>query len=103
MQGGHALDLEHQVVWIAAEPVFIRLERLDDGVPNGAVMLGRVPTRAVVAAADMATGHADSQMDPILAQLQALQATLTGGNHVNDLIEVGTDRCQRIEPAIRSA
>jgi len=40
-------------------------------------MLGRVPILRIVAAADVPTGPADSQMDPAVAQLEALLATAT--------------------------
>jgi len=47
-------------------------------------MLGRVPILRIVAAADVPTGPAESQMDPGVAQLEALLATATArvvGSH----------------------
>ena len=40
-------------------------------------MLGRVPVLRIVAAADLPTRPAESQMDPSVAQLKALLATAT--------------------------
>ena len=40
-------------------------------------MLGRVPILRIVAATDMCAGAAKAQMDPGIAQLEALLATAT--------------------------
>jgi hypothetical protein len=47
-------------------------------------MLGRVPILRVVAATDVSAGPAEAQMDPGIAQLEALLATATAwtvGSH----------------------
>jgi hypothetical protein len=52
-----------------------------DGRHNGMLcrmeMLGRVPILRVVAATDVSAGPAEAQMDPGIAQLEALLATAT--------------------------
>jgi hypothetical protein len=40
-------------------------------------MLGRVPILRIVAATDVSAGPAEAQMDPGIAQLEALLATAT--------------------------
>ena len=62
--------------------------RLDDGMLRRMKMLRGVLVLRGVAAADMATGQAQSQMDPIVAHLKALFATLGMRLHILNLAGV---------------
>jgi hypothetical protein len=62
--------------------------RLDDRMLRGMNMLGRVLVLRRIAAADVSTGHAQSQVDPIVAHLEALFATLGMRLHISNLAGV---------------
>src|SRR5438445_140673 len=81
-------ELEHQLIWIAPEPIFARLIRADDRMLGGAEMFGCVLSRRVVAAADVPAAGAHAQMDPAAARLEALHAAIAAGPHVTNLVEV---------------
>jgi len=53
-------------------------------------MLSRVLAYGAVAAAHMSTDEAHTQMDPALADLEALFASTSVGANVLNLVEVGT-------------
>src|SRR4051795_886313 len=66
--------LHHHLVDVAPEPVLARLDGLDDGVAGGMEVLRRVLVLRGIAAADLAAGETQPQMDPGVAHLQALFA-----------------------------
>src|SRR5689334_6513512 len=86
------LSLQIYLVHVAPAPVFARLERLDDGMAGRVEVFGGVPILRVVAAADMAADQALTQVDPGVAHLQALLATVATRRHVANLIQVSAMR-----------
>src|SRR5207244_11179668 len=58
---------------------------------------GCVPVRRVVAAAHVTAGHAEPQVDPLVADPQAVLAAVRARDDFADLIEVGAGRHR--EPA----
>src|SRR5205807_168791 len=85
-----ALELEHEVVGVAVEPVLTRFVGPDDGV-LGAAGVGRcVPAGRLVAAADVAAFLAKPEVDPVVAALrQAVLAPRGVRLGIGDLVEVG--------------
>ena len=69
-------QLDEQIVGVAVAPVLPGLERADDRVKGRAVVLGGVLVSRLVAAADVAAGKAQPQVDPAVAAAQALFAAL---------------------------
>ena len=67
-------QVEHDLVEIAPAPAFRRIVTLDDRMLGGVEMLGGVPVGGIVAAADVAAGAADPQMQPLTADFQAFLA-----------------------------
>src|SRR5207253_10499626 len=80
--------LELDLVDVAPTPVFSRLERLHDGMAGGVVMLGGVPVRRGIAAADVATGQAEPQVYPGVPARQAFGTALRAGRDILDFTEV---------------
>src|SRR5262245_2423078 len=68
---GGRRDFDGLLVGEAPAPTLVRLERGDDRVLGLMVVPGRVPVRRAVAAADVATRQAQSQMHPSAAGLHA--------------------------------
>jgi hypothetical protein len=66
-----------------------RLKRLNNGMVRRLKMLGRVLVFGRVTAADMSAAQAQSELNPSVAGLQAIFASLRAGCNVMDLIEVG--------------
>jgi hypothetical protein len=66
--------LHHHVVFIAVQPVLSRLKRLDDVMTGFVMMLRRVPVLGVVTASDVTAETTQSQVDPIVTELQTLLA-----------------------------
>jgi hypothetical protein len=90
-EGASSAWLHRHFVDIAPDPVFPRLQRLDQRVALPVKVLRRVLVLRGVAAAHVTTGETKPQVDPRVARLQALLAPLGVGFDVVDLIEVGTD------------
>jgi hypothetical protein len=67
---------DHYVIDVAVSPVFIWLSRADDGVMRRFKMLAGMLILRLIAAAHMAALQAHAQVQPRLAQLQALLAAL---------------------------
>src|SRR5256714_5965540 len=87
--GSPSVELEHELVRIAPEPVLTRLEGLDHRVGRRAVVLRGVLVLRAVTAADVAAGHAEAEVDPDVADLQALLAALAAGGDVEvDLVQM---------------
>src|SRR5256884_8145682 len=70
-------QLHRQLVDVAPAPILAGLDRRHDGMLRGLEVPSRVPILRVVAATDMPAGPAESQMDPDIAELEALLATAT--------------------------
>jgi hypothetical protein len=66
---------------VVPEPVLTRFEATDHRVPRGPGVTGRVLARRVVAAADVATFCASSQVEPPSARVEALDAAGTAWGH----------------------
>ena len=67
-------EIEGRFVDVAPAPALRRIVALDDRMPGGVEVGGGVPAGRLVAAADMAAGAADPQMQPLASALQALLA-----------------------------
>src|SRR6188768_1674259 len=76
---------EIHFIGIAVTPFFVRLERFYDRVCHSVVMLCRVAVWRIVAAADMAAEHAQSQMHPAAAYLQAVLTPIGAWRYRYDL------------------
>ncbi len=80
-----------KVVGVTEHPALARLERPDDRVVRVDEMPGRVLVLRVVAAADVAAGHAEPQVNPRVAGGQAFLAAVgCVGLDITDLVEVRT-------------
>src|SRR5690242_5367100 len=60
-------QIEHDLVDIAPAPTFRRIVALDHGMAGGVEMRRRMLVGGIVAAADMAAGTADAQVQPAAA------------------------------------
>jgi hypothetical protein len=85
-----ALSLEHDLVEVAPQPVFARLEGLYDGVLGVMKMLAGVFVFGGVAAADVAAFAAKTEMHPAVAGFEAFFAALTARLDVLDLALMST-------------
>src|SRR4051812_3286404 len=91
-------QVEHHLVDITPAPAFRRIIALDDRMLGCMEMFCGVPVRGIVAAADMAAGAADPQVQPDAAGLQALFAAERARRHVTNTGEMGTGLCHRRPP-----
>jgi len=80
--------VEHHFVDIAPTPLFTGLERLDDRMIRRAKMFGRVFVFRRIATADVPADHAESQVYPCVANLQAVFTAIGAGCYFADLIEM---------------
>ena len=83
-------QVEECLVDVAPAPVFGWIVAFDDRVAGGVEVLGGVPVRRIVAAADMAALTAYAQMHPPVAGLETLLAAECARRHVADRIEMTT-------------
>src|ERR1700690_3344315 len=61
---------------------------------HGVKVRSGVDARRAIAAADMTTGLAYAEMDPVpLARSQAVLATVRGRNRIGDLVDMAAQRC----------
>ena len=74
--------VEPELVDEAPAPLFARLERAHDRVVGGAEVLGGVAVLRIVAAAHVTAAHAQTQVHPLVAHLQALLAAVSGRTNV---------------------
>ena len=70
--GGYSGEIKFDFIDIAPAPIFPRLERLDDRVLDGVEVFRRVPVFGGIAAPHMTARHAQSQMNPGIADFQAI-------------------------------
>lgn len=76
--------LEKHLINVAPTPILTPLERLDDRVLGRMEVLGRVFILRTVATPNMAADHAEPEMHPVIADLQAFFTTsCTRGNLLN--------------------
>jgi hypothetical protein len=85
-----SIRVERDLVDIAPAPVLARLERSHDRVAGQPEMGGRVLVLGAVATTDVTTYHAQPQMDPRIADPQAVLAAVRAGRDHLDLNEVRT-------------
>jgi hypothetical protein len=83
-----AVEREIEIVDVAVPPILAWFVGLDYRVVLRTEVRGGVPVRRVVAAADVATGHAHPQVYPVTANAQAVLATDAARRDVGDLVEV---------------
>jgi hypothetical protein len=82
-------SLHKRLVYVTPAPIFAGLERLNDGVTTGVVMLGGMLVGGGVAAADVAAGEADPQMDPPATGFETIFTPFLGaGGYFLNLIKV---------------
>jgi hypothetical protein len=60
----------------APTPFVTGLEGLDQGMPGGMEVLGRVLVLGIIATGDMTAGHTKPKLDPRVARLQAIAAAI---------------------------
>ena len=84
---GVALGGKHEgeLVHVAPEPVLVRLDRADDGMPGPSRMRRRMPVRRVVAAADPAAARAEAEVDPPAVDRETVLAPGDLLGHVPEL------------------
>jgi hypothetical protein len=73
---GTLLGVDEDVVGVAIDPVLAGLEGLDYGVQGTVEVLGGVPVRRAVAAADVAASEAEAEVDPAGSHREAFLAAL---------------------------
>ena len=84
MRGLSVRQIEQHFIDIAPAPTLRRIVALDDRMPCGVEMPGRVRVGRIVAAADVSAGAADPQVQPLAADLQAFLATERARRDVAD-------------------
>src|SRR5438309_6067262 len=85
---------DHLVVCEAVQPPFAGLERPDDGMGVATEVSPRVPVYRIVAAADVAAGHAEPQVHPLASGRQAFRAAVRGARrNVADHAQVPACHC----------
>jgi hypothetical protein len=89
-RAGQSTRLKHNLVDVAPGPVFTGLEGFYEGVLGGVKVFGGVFVLRRIAAADVAAGEAQAQVDPGVAHLQTFLAAFGLGLYVVDLVEVRT-------------
>ena len=83
-----ALEFEPELIRIAPEPLLTGFERADERMLRGAEVFGRVPTRRIIAAADVSAGLAHPKVDPGAASFQALHTAVATWGYIADLVQV---------------
>src|SRR6476659_2626744 len=73
-----ALEDECDLVDIAPAPILAGFDRADDRVRCRVMVRSRMTIRGIVAAADVPTGEADPEVQPLAAVAQALLAAVDG-------------------------
>src|SRR5580765_3516509 len=68
--------LVKHIVHIAVAPILARLERLNNGMKTGMIMLGSVAIYRIITAADVPAAFAQPQVYPTRAHFQAFLATV---------------------------
>ena len=76
--------IEQHFVDVTPAPAFRRVIGFDDRMPGGAKMPGGVSIGRLIAATDMTTATADTQVQPGIAQFQAFFTAQSARNDVTD-------------------
>src|SRR2546430_17217405 len=92
---GPPARVQNQLIAVAPAPVLPGLEGLDDGVTGTVEVPGSVLVLGLIAAPNMPTGHAETQVDPGVADPEAVLAAVRAWCHLAHLIEVGTSGHRR--------
>src|ERR1700730_5264099 len=95
-------DFHHQLIDVAPAPILARFDRRHDGVVRRMEVLSRVPILRVVTTTDMPAGPAEPQMDPAIAELEALFAPATTrliGPHEIQMTALFSHETRKVEPA----
>jgi hypothetical protein len=92
--GGQSVRLgsdgfKNHLIHVAPGPVFARFQRFYDRVLGCVKVFGGVLVLGRIATADVAATHAQAQVDPFVAHLQALFTAVSVRLDVVNLIEVG--------------
>jgi hypothetical protein len=85
--------IQHHLIHVTPAPIFAGFKGLDDGVQGRVKMFGGVLVLGSVAASDVSAGKAQSQMDPVVTQLQTFFASVAAGLDVMDLPGVCANPC----------
>src|SRR5579884_2525738 len=85
---GHISERQRNLIDVAPAPILAGLGGTYYGVFGGVEMLGRVLVFGRIAAAHMTADHAQPQVDPGVADFQALLAPAGMRVHIADLIHV---------------
>jgi hypothetical protein len=85
--------LEEQLVDVTPDPVFTRLEGLNDRVVGGVKMLSGVRILRIVTATDMPTGETEAQVHPRISNFQTVLTAIGARGDVLDLIKMRTALC----------
>jgi hypothetical protein len=103
-RAANAVEDECNLVDVAPAPVLAWLDRADDRVRRRMIVRGCVAVRGVVAAADVTTGEADAEVQPLAALEQAVLAAVDGHREVakRDLVEVGAELAHRTRAVERA-
>ena len=72
-------QLQNEFVDVTPAPVLTRLERADDRMVRGVIVLAGVSILRIVAAAYVTAGPAQAQMHPLITERQALLAAIRLG------------------------
>jgi hypothetical protein len=83
--------IEHHFIDVTPAPAFRWIIGFDDRMPGYAKMLRGVSIWRLIAATDVAASAADAQMQPGIAQFQALLAPRSARNNITDLREMFTE------------
>jgi len=82
------LKSEDHLVHVTPHPILPRLKGPDDRVFGGVEMFGRVPILGGVAATNMATREAETEVDPVVSDLETVFTTGTVRLDVSNLLHV---------------
>jgi hypothetical protein len=81
---GSIAEVKHYLVNVTPSPAFGWVIAFDDRVSRLVEMFRRMAVRRLVAAADMAAGPAQAQMQPRRPDFQALLAAESAGRYIAD-------------------
>jgi hypothetical protein len=81
---------QNDLVDVTPPPVLSRLKGHHDGMLGGVKVLGGMLVLRFVAAADMATNHANAQVDPRIPHRQAFLAAVAAGGDLSNLVKMCT-------------
>jgi hypothetical protein len=87
---GRNSSVDEDFIHIAPEPVLAGFEGLDDWVLGFLEVLSGVFAGGGIAAADVAAGEANAQMNPLAAGFQTFLAALAAGLYFLNLVQMGT-------------